>query len=234
MPTTDYYPRRRQELPEWYQNFAAVLVVLAAKYGITAPQLADIAADNAWIQYWVPAIFEVEQQFDAMAGSDGYFNTMLTAAEGTATPSEPAIALPAGAPAPIKPGARARVRLLANFIKGNPVYAVADGEALGIVASKETPNALSSLTADFTVRTLAGFAVEVTFSKQGMTAMRFEFRHKGGNWIFVNVLPSSPGTLVLTPQTPGVAEQIEMRSILLDKNEPVGNYSDTKNAFIAP
>ncbi|MEQ1924419.1 MAG: hypothetical protein ABL952_18125, partial [Pyrinomonadaceae bacterium] len=110
----------------------------------------------------------------------------------------------------------------------------ADGEALGIVSSKDAPLNPVTLTADFTVRTLAGFAVEVTFSRQGMTAMRFEYRHKGGNWIFVNVLNSSPGTLVITPQTPGTAEQIEMRSILMDKNDPVGNYSDTKNAFIAP
>ena len=234
MATTDYYPRKREELPEWYQNFEDQLNALAAKYGITPGQLAEIIADSAWFQYWVAAMFAIEQQVDALTGKDGYFETILAAAEGTPPPSAPVIALPAGAPAQVPPGARDRVREIARFIKGNPVYVVSDGELLGIVSAKETPSAPSLLTADFSPRTLAGFAVEVTFSRQGMTAMRFEFRHKGGNWIFINVLPSSPGTLVITPETPGVAEQIELRSILMDKNDPVGNYSDTKNAFIAP
>ena len=231
---TDYYPRKRAELPEYYQNLVAQLAALAAKYGITPAMLAEINADNAWIQYWIPAMFEVEGHVDALTGKDGYFDTIVTAAEGTPSPTEPDIALPAGAPAPVPPGARARVRDIANFVKGNPVYVVSDGELLGIVSSKETPTSPTLLTADFTARTLAGFSLEVTFSKQGMSAMRFEYRHKGGNWIFVNVLPSSPGTLVITPAVPGVAEQIELRSILMEKNEPVGNYSDTKNAFIAP
>ena len=228
---TDYYPAKRAELPEWYQNFTAVLAVLAAKYGITAPMLAEIDADNAWIQYWVPAMFEVDNQVDAMRA---YFETLLKEAEGSPSPAEPTVGLPAGAPPPILPGARARVRDIANFIKGNPTYNPADGEALGIVTSKETPNLPSNITADFTVRTLAGFALEVTFSRQGMSAMRFEFRRKGGDWQFVNVLNSSPGTLNIAPTTPGTAEQIELRSILMEKNDPIGNYSDTKNAFIAP
>lgn len=230
----DYYPRKREELPEWYQNFLAQLLILQAKYGITNDQRAPIQADNDWIQYWVAAMHEIVEQVDALVGEDGYFNTILKAAEGTPAPSPVVIALPGGVPAEVLPGMRARARDIANFIKGNPVYVVADGELLGIVTSKETPNAPSSLTADFTVRTLAGFAVEVTFSRQGMTAMRFEYRHKGGNWIFVNVLNSSPGTLVITPETPGTAEQVEIRSILMEKNDPIGNYSDTKNAFIAP
>lgn len=227
----DYYPTKRAELPEWYQNFVAVLAVLKAKYGITQAMLDEIDADNLWIQYWVPAIFEVDNQVDA---TRVYFDTLLKDPEGSPSPAAPTVGLPAGAPPQILPGARARVRDIANFIKGNPAYNPADGEALGIVTSKDAQLNPGSLTADFTVRTLAGFALEVTFSRQGMTAMRFEFRHKGGGWQFVNVLNSSPGTLVITPATPGTAEQIELRSILMDKNDPVGNYSDTKNAFIAP
>ena len=227
----DYYPQKKADMPEWYQNFLAQLTLLQAKYGITNAQRSEIQADNDWIQYWIPAMFAIEQQKDAM---NAYFDTILKGAEGSPSPSPVVIALPGGVPAEILPGARERVRDIARFIKGNPDYNPADGEALGIVASKETPQAPGSMTATFSVRTLAGFALEVTFTKQGQSAMRFEIRHKGGDWTFVTVLTTSPGTFAVTPATAGVAEQIEIRSILIEKNESVGNYSDTKNAFIAP
>ena len=97
-----------------------------------------------------------------------------------------------------------------------------------------TPLSPVDITADFKIRTMPGFALEATFSKQGQDAMRFEMRHKGGEWQFVTVLTSSPGTFVITPATPGEAEQVEIRSIMIKKNQMVGNYSDTKTALIAP
>ena len=79
----DYYPTKRAELPEWYQNFVAVLAVLKAKYGITQAMLDEIDADNLWIQYWVPAIFEVDNQVDA---TRVYFDTLLKDPEGSPSP----------------------------------------------------------------------------------------------------------------------------------------------------
>lgn len=230
----DYYPRKREELPEWYQNFVTQLTLLKTKYGITEPQLESIVEDNDWIQYWVPAMHEIEEQFDAIVDKDGYFDTILKGAIGSPGPSAAAISLPAGGPVQPPPGARQRVRDIANFIKGNPNYVVADGELLGIVTTGSDSLNPGDLTASFTVKTLADFALEVTFKKQGMSAMRFEYRRKGGDWQFITVLTNSPGSFSIAPAVAGTAEQIEMRSILMDKNQPVGNYSDIKTALIAP
>ena len=230
----DYYPRKREELPEWYQNFYTQLQLLQAKYGIAAAQVNEIKSDNNWIQYWVPAIHAINQKIDSINGADGYFDTILKQPEGTPAPSAVVIALPAGVPAEIPPGARARVRDIANFVKGNPDYVSSDGDLLGIVTTGgEAPN-FGDVTADFKVKTLAAFALEVTFTKQGSDGMRFEMRKKGGDWQFVTVLTSSPGSFTVTPTTPGQAEQVEIRGILIKKNDPVGNYSDIKTAFIAP
>ncbi|MEO6654493.1 MAG: hypothetical protein ABIO36_00270 [Pyrinomonadaceae bacterium] len=38
----------------------------------------------------------------------------------------------------------------------------------------------------------------------------------------------------IAPQTPGVAEQIELRAFYLEGSEPVGQVSDTKTATMAP
>jgi hypothetical protein len=234
MGNKDWYPGKKEELPEWYQNFIAQLLLLQAKYGITNDQRVVIQADNDWIQYWVAAMHEIDEQVDALVGEDGYFNVILKKPVGTPAPSPVVIALPGGIPAEVPPGARARARDIANFIKGNPVYIVTDGELLGIVTTGGEARDPAGLTADFSVKTLAAFAIEVTFKKQGMDAMRFEMRHKGGEWTFVTVLTSSPGSFTITPATPGTAEQIELRSILMEKNVPVGNYSDIKPALIAP
>jgi hypothetical protein len=57
--------------------------------------------------------------------------------------------------------------------------------------------------------------------------MRFDYRHKDGDWLLA-------GTLKIIPKTAGLAEQIELRGILIRKNKPVGEFSDTKTALIAP
>lgn len=234
MAGEDYYPRKKEELPEWYQNFYAQLQILAGKYSIDGATVDEIKTDKNWIVYWVPAMQEIEQQVDALTSEDGYFNTILKQPEGTPSPSPVAIALPAGVPAEILPGARARVRDIANFIKGNPVYVKSDGELLGIVTTAPEPLNPNTLVADCKLRTVVGFGLEATFSKQSQDGMRFEVRHKGGDWQFVTVLTSSPGTIVITPTTPGEAEQVEIRCILIKKNQMVGNYSDIKTALIAP
>ena len=234
MSTKDYYPTKREDLPEFYQNFYTQLLLLAGKYSITGAMIDAIKDDKDWIIYWVPAIQEIENQVDALTGGDGYFNTILKEPAGTPPPSTVTIALPSGTPNEILPGARARVRDIANFIKGNPVYVKSDGELLSIVTSEPAPLNPIDLTADCKIRTMPGFALEATFSKQGQDAMRFEMRHKGGEWQFVTVLTSSPGTFVITPTTPGEAEQVEIRSIMIKKNQMIGNYSDIKTALIAP
>ena len=231
MAGKDYYPSKKEELPEWYQNFYTQLQLMAAKYGITQLMEDAIKVDKDWIQYWVPAMIEIKTQVDAM---DEYFELILKQPEGTPPPSAVAIALPGGVPVQAPPGARARVRDIANFVKGNPVYVKSDGELLGIVTASPTPLSPVDITADFKIRTMPGFALEATFSKLGQDAMRFEMRHKGGEWQFVTVLTSSPGTFVITPATPGEAEQVEIRSIMIKKNQMIGNYSDTKTALIAP
>ncbi|CAN5335820.1 hypothetical protein BH10ACI1_BH10ACI1_16200 [soil metagenome] len=227
----DWYPRKIELLPDWHENFNTQLPNLAAKYGITAGQLAAVLKDNDWIQYWVNAWNQIKQQVDQL---EEFFDLTWKAALGTPEPSVPSIALPPGLPANVMPSVRERTREIARFIKGNPVYTKADGELLGIVSTPATPPNLIGLTADFKVRTLANFDLEITFVKQGTNGIRLEIRHKGGAWMFVMGLSNSPGIIHVNPQVAGEAEQIEMRGILVEKDQPVGNYSDTKTAFIAP
>lgn len=227
----DWYPAKVESLPEWYQNFTTQIQTLSAKYGITTDQVTTIQADNAWIQYWVPAISSANAQFDNL---NEYFKTIWKATTDTPEPKVPVLTLPAGAPAKLAAGISTRTRDVANFIKGNPLYSQTDGELLRIVSQNGEPRPPSEITAEFKLRALANFSLEVTFTRQGQDAIHIEYRRKGGAWTLATTLTSSPGVFSIDPLVAGQSEQVEVRGILLKKNLPVGNFSDIKNAFIAP
>ncbi len=227
----DWYPTKIELLPDWHQNFVTQLPTVAAKYGITAGQMADAQKDSDWVAYWVNALNEIKQQVDQL---EEYFEQILKLPKGSPEPLVPVITLPANQPGAVLVGVRERTREIANFIKGNPNYSKADGELLGIVSSPGAPPNLGELIADFKARTLPVFDLEITFKKQGMDGIRLEIRFKGGVWVYNTTLTSSPGVIHVNPQVVGVAEQVEVRGIMTLKNEAVGNYSDTKTAFIAP
>lgn len=226
-----WYPRDMDEKAAWHANWNAQLPSVATKYNIAAATLAEVAADDAWIQYWVQsrhAADALDQQLTK------YFNTIATGEETEQPPDPIKFELPGGAPGEVAPGIKARTRTLANHIKNHMAYSEADGELLGIVADEEAAPAVEMLDAEFELRTLAGFALEAKFPKKGMDAMRFETRRKGGNWQPSAVLVSSPGTFTVEPTAPATAEQIEVRAVLLRKNQPAGNYSTIHVALIAP
>lgn len=228
---SDWYPTKIELLPEWHTNYALHLPTLQAKYGITNQQIQDAEDDKDWIVYWVNALISIQQQLDQI---EQFFQQIWKLPKGSPQPLVPAVALPPDAPAVVFVGVRSRTREIAKFIKGNPGYAKADGELLGIVTATSLPPNFGQLIADFKVRTLANFDVEIVFKKQGADGIRIEFRYKGGEWIYLTTLTSSPGVVHINPQVAGVAEQLEMRGIMIEKNQPVGNFSDTKTAFIAP
>jgi hypothetical protein len=231
MAQNDYwYPRGMNERAAWHANWNIQLAAVAPKYNIVPATLAQQTADNDWIQYWVQA----RHTADALSQQlTKYFNRIATGSENEEPPEVIKFELPSGVPAEVPPGIRARVQEIANHIKGHMAYSEADGELLGIVADEDGEPAIELLIAEFTLRTLANFSLEATFSKKGMDAMRYEARHKGGNWQLAAILTNSPGTFAVEPTTPGTAEQIEVRAVLLQKNQPVGNYSTIHVALIA-
>ncbi len=231
---TDWYPKSMDARAAWHENFATQLPALAAKYNILAPILAEVGADNAWMQYWVDARHEADAQSQQLTR---FFNDISGKDENLPPPAPINWSLSGAPPTQVKPGIEFRTREIARQIKGSMAYAEADGDLLGIVTSGTASMPLppgEQVSPDFTLVTLAEFALQATFRKLGNDAVRFQYRHKGGNWIAAGVLINSPGSFTIAPQTPGTAEQIEVRGIFLLGNAEVGVFSDAKPAFIAP
>ena len=81
---------------------------------------------------------------------------------------------------------------------------------------------------------MPNFVLEVEFRKYGLDGLRVEFRYKNGDWQLAATLMSSPGVFNIEPTTPGNAQQIEIRAIFLEKNQPYGSFSPIYTAVIAP
>jgi len=137
-------------------------------------------------------------------------------------PTFPLIATPKDA----LPGIKKRLRALLKRIKAAAGYTVQIGEDLGLI--ENDPGALNpdSITADIKVRALMDGKVEIVFSKQGMEAIRVDFRRKGDvTWMLAGTYTSSAGIHDTPSVPPGEPETREYRAIMMKKNVPIGNMS---------
>lgn len=228
--TEDWLPEKPEEFEQWLDNFNEQLPGdLATKYNIGAEELRQLNKDNDWTQYWVQAKLQTEMQKTQI---NDYYTT-ITHEPDKPQPAEPSLSLPAGAPAPVPPGMRRRIRDVAAKIKGQKaIYNSADGELLGIVGTQASRPDVPKPTFDLT--TLANFTLRADYKKAGFKSIRFEYQHKGGAWQLGMIFTTSPGEFQVTPTVAGVAEQIMVRAVYLENNQPVGEYSDIKTALIAP
>jgi hypothetical protein len=225
----DWLSEKPEEFAEWLDNYSARLPgTLATKYGITADELTQLARDNAWTQYWVQAKLQTEMQKTQV---NDYYKT-ITSEPDEPQPAEPSLSLPPDAPPPVPPGMRKRIRDLAAKIKGQKsIYNSADGELLGIVGSTQTRPANPKPV--FNLTTKSNFNLEAIYKMLGFKSIRFEYQFKGGAWQLAMIFTNSPGVFQITPQVAGVAEEVFIRSIYLENNQPVGEYSDIVRGWIA-
>ncbi|MFZ1702001.1 MAG: hypothetical protein WBO10_14010 [Pyrinomonadaceae bacterium] len=230
----DWYPSSRDARAAWHANFAAQIGALATKYGISAGTLLLIAADNAWMQYWVQARSDADALKQQLTQ---FFNIISGNDDSLPQPAPINFALAPDPANEVAPGIEKRVREVVRQIKGDMEYSVADGELLGIVSPAKEGGPLGPgdlVSPEFELRTLAAFELEARFKRMGNDAVKFQYRYIGGTWITAATLLSSPGSFAIPPSTPGVGQQIEIRGIFLKGNKEVGIYSDAKSTFIAP
>jgi len=232
--TPDYYPQSRDARWAWHVNLYDQLKNhgFAAKYSVPGDVLDAFQVIAVWYAYWVPrwhAEDAYEQQFSK------YFNTYAGLNEGAEVPSEPTQPAPGSPPAEPVMGIEKYTRRWAAQIKKMTIYAVADGEAMGIASPESASRDLDDMRPTIKLATREAFGVGVTFKKEGMSAVRFEYRHKGaGTWLPSGVLLASPGSFTVAPAVPGEPEQIEVRAIFMQGNVNVGQWSAIEVVYVGP
>jgi hypothetical protein len=226
----DFLPNTWSAFADWFNNFNSQFTVLAGKYGLSG-ETGNVEKDNLWVQYWVQAKVAAKAQDKQLTD---FVDAIANGETGTPQPGSPTWALPAGEPANVLPGVKKRIRSLARQIKAKPAYTVADGALLGIISPEEATLSPETTAPELKCRPMSNFAVEIEFRKYGFDALRVELKHKSGAWQLASILTTSPGVFNAIPQTPGDAEQIEVRGIFLMKNQPFGIYSPIYTTVIQP
>jgi hypothetical protein len=127
----DYYPAAMEAKAAWHVNFATHIGVFSAKYNLTPAQLTSIAADRAWMEFWVAQRYAVSTFTSQLTA---YFNTISGPDNSLDPPTTPEFTLDGlDAPDAVPPGIEFRVREIARHIKGHSSYSEADGALLQIV-----------------------------------------------------------------------------------------------------
>lgn len=231
MAKLDWYPKNLATLRAWAANFFLRRPEFEAKYPILQTKKAELEGACNWLMWWIDTRSiqdEWSQQFTK------YFNTIAGNDPDADVPTTPAWAAPPGMPPDVPPGIEKLMRDTRREVVNASNYATADGEAMGFEAPESEGLTPGDMTPAFELKTLAEFKLQATFRKLGMDGLKFQYRHKGGDWQPAATLISSPGTFTVPPAVPGEATQVEIRAIFLEGNNEVGNWSDAKSAFIAP
>lgn len=227
----DWYPQDPLEVVAFHVNFALQLPTLAAKYNISQETLDQVAADAAWVAYWLPVPIQLKNIRKSLTE---YIRAVGGNTKAARQPNPIGSLLQGPPPHEVPPGVEFRTRKLARMIRGSMVYSPADGALLGIIMPSAAARDLVEIEPKFTVLSIGSFKLQFKFNRRRMDGMRFQFRRKGGAWEFAGVLLTSRGILAFQPAIAGTAEQIELRGSYMLKNDVVGKSSHIVTAVIAP
>jgi hypothetical protein len=223
MSSRDSFPKTDAALVAWLAQLKAKAPSHAAALGLTAADLKNIDADAAmleWVVKALPLIRASAEQFTA------YKDGLLEGQAGATVPAIPALPVLPPAPTSISSGLIARNRALAQRMKNATGYTEAIGKDLGLVgAAPAQPEAVPKPT--FTATTMPGSKVQLDWVKKRFSGVIIQSR-RGGEAAFADLGRDnfSPFDDERAPVTAGAAETREYRMQYLDKDDPVGDWSD--------
>ncbi len=228
------FPRTDPELVIWLNNFANVFETHAETLGFATADVTALRNDAAMLNHLVG---EVLPTYKAALQSRSAYKTLIKdgplGAQGGPLPPPPPVGPP---PALVAPGIAPRLRQLIQRIQLAPAYNPALGLELGIVsptggvtAPTGSPKPAAKAVA------LPNSQVRIDFVKAGFSGVLIEGRRPEQNdWTPLGTDNYSPYVDTRPPLTPGRSETREYRLRYLERDEPVGDYSDIISATTTP
>lgn len=229
----DWYPQGMDARLAWHQNFADNIAgALATKYNITAPQMATINADLAFLAEFVPA----RHTADAFGKQlTEFFNTIAGNDPSLDPPAPVVYAFPDVAAAP-PPGIEFRIRNIRRQIKGTIGYATADGDLLALEASQNGPVPLAEIKPTIQLSAAqTGYLFSVVVSGR-LDADMWQVLVQPVGEAGWTIAGSGTGKAIdiVHPGTTGKPIQLQVRVQLRRKNENYGNPSDIGQVTVNP
>lgn len=234
MATEQYIiPRTEPGRRAWINNFAAKFADYMVVLGFDASDVAQVNALAQTYGYLLDLVKEVEN-----------YKKSIVQFKDDWSDKDPATGKPLNIPlfsVPIPPTVGATEGIWAQvdkwiakiFLADN--YTEAIGVDLGIVKPPTPPPSPDNLQPALKLKDLGGYQAEVVFKKDRQDAIFGQWRWKGTEaWAHDFTLLSSPGQFTVTPETPGKAVEIEVRSKFMKKNQKVGEWSPIYSSVITP
>lgn len=219
-PQKKWLPRTLEALAPWYGNFALKFDLFAVDLGFAAADIASVNNDNLVVQW----LLDAQTAFDAnIDGFRDFRDETLYGEENDPKPNEPVTTLPSP-PAVMTAAIIERLVNLVGRIKLAKNYTEDIGSQLGIIGSESESIAPENWKPTLKVRVLAGGDASVEFVRGESNGILLE-QQKGNEtvWTKIGNFNSSPAGLHYEETAP---QTIRLRGRLLQKNDPVGEYSD--------
>ena len=224
-------PRGLPERAAWYANFSVNFAEVAASLGLT-DDVAWVTDDNDVMQF----LADVFVQVKAFEKAVRQYRVLITeAAEGSDTPQfpkNPNFDLPKV----VSAGMFERLDNLRTRIMAAKNYTDEIGALLQILPSKTDAPALESLKPVATISNIAAdYKMTVHATRMGKPAYLVQMRRMNSEkWEDVKFSTTADVVVQIVPIAEGQPERIQVRVILYDKNEPVGEPSDAVYVTLNP
>lgn len=218
------FPRNEPEVNTLLQIWAVKLPAYKTQFNLTDDLIDQEVDDSTLYNHLITARKLLEEDVGEVSA---YWTNMSAGDPLSKAAAYPTVSL-LPPPAPVgayKPGIEKRNQELYNFIKNHPNRTAESLADLGITGSAKTPVPPESLKPKLKGGAMANDKVEIVFNKQGQKICRIQMRRGGGSWNTV-ADPDSVPYIDETPSVGGNPEKREYRGIYLQKNNPVGQYSD--------
>jgi hypothetical protein len=228
-------PRTENELMVWLNNFSTSFATHAAALGFTEAEVTQVRADAAMLSYLVG---DLVPTYKAALNTRSTYKTLImygpTGETGGDPPPAPSVAAP---PATVAPGILPRLRRLVQRIQVAPAYTGAIGSDLGITGADAGGPSAPAAEARPKVRAtaLAGGGVRIEFNKARFDGVLVESRRAGETgWQSLGIDNFSPYTDERPPLEAGKPEVREYRLRFVERDEPVGDWSDIVSVTTTP
>lgn len=232
IPSRLWFPTNFAARADWYKNFAEQFAVLAAGLGFTPADVTAVENDNEVMQFLAGAVVELKAYEDAVRQYRIIITEDNSGKPTPLFPANPSMTLPVVIPT----GIFERLIKLVDRIELAETYTKEIGAMLGILPSSPAPP--DPNTVQPTVKaspSFGGYKFDVTVTRMGMDGFRMQIRRMDSEiWTDAGFGTSSPLEIIIVPTTPGQPERLQVRAILLKRNEPVGQPSDPVYVTVNP
>lgn len=232
IPNSRWFPTNMAERVLWFENFAKQFEILAAGLGFSPAEVTSVNNDNDVIQFLGDATVEMKSIDDGMR----QYRIGITEGNiGDPTPGFPAMPVMT-LPVVVTTGIFERLIELVDRIRVAPTYTSEIGAMLGIISAQPTPPDPNTVKPVIKVSaSFANYKFDANVTRMKMDSFKVQIRRmESETWTDSGFGTSSPLEVTIQPTTPGQPERLQVRAILIKKNEPVGQPSDPVYVTVNP